>query len=129
MAGCLRLNVNLVRASTDRVTDHHFRINEQYCFTTVTTRMVDCGCAMSVPQEKTFYTVECNGRTYELEADYVREVNCDSPQEEPGTFVQDSLASISDPKSYHELRPDTRNDDLARRQMRRAATFDLRRNR
>jgi hypothetical protein len=111
--GCIRFNTVTMVRDTQRVTNHLFNMNEQFAFQEKITRTEACGCANSTLQVKVYYVIICDGRTYEVSAADVREVDCvTTPPEQIGIPMEDVLSRISEPNAGFTRVPERRHDAL-----------------
>ena len=126
--GCIRVNAIMVVRDSDLVSNRLFKTNEQFIYSSMVSRTSKCGsCPGSVAKTRTYYVVEVDGKTYELDAAFVREVSCEGPLEEVTGRPEDILVNMAEPNPgfEHLVRDEVRNDAYWSKHSN--SVFDLRR--
>lgn len=129
MPTCLIINQTLVVRSEDMVMSRTFKMHEKYCYERTLTRNVKCGCSPPKWVEHLYFEVICDGRTYLLDAEFVRAADCEGGTEDiPVTDISERIAQMSDPMPGQPEWEERRNDERNMQAFKKMATFDLRRN-
>lgn len=126
---CLIINETLLVRSEDMVMSRTFRMHEKYCYERTVNRSVKCGCSPPRWEEHTYFEVSCDGRSYLLDAEFVRVADCEGGTDDiPATNVSERIAEMSDPPKGTSEWEEIRRDELNMREFKKMAIFDLRRN-
>lgn len=116
----------MVVRDMDHISNRLFRTNEKFTFLSTVSRTEKCNCPGAIETTRTFYIVKEGEKTYELDAAFVREVDCNDPPQTVAGHASDEIAGMSavNPGFEHLVKEEVRNDKWWAENT--GVTFDLR---